>query len=146
MSFMGACTNPWCEIILWIYWHALCYKVENSDKLCHLSILVWKWIGTTQVEELNITNFTSHDLIMEIIQNSFNHNSYISHINTMHWKHIWNMDLLENVKFVWHLFIHRFVFHLLTHLSICQMCFQHMIFVQKMYKTMKEWTSHNFHY
>jgi hypothetical protein len=36
---MGACTNPWFEIVLWNYWHALCYKVENSDRLCHVSIV-----------------------------------------------------------------------------------------------------------
>jgi hypothetical protein len=143
---MGACTNPQFEMILWNYWHALCYKVENSDRLCHLSIVVWKWIRTTQVEGLNITNLKSHDLIMEIMQNSFNRNSYISHTNIVHWKHIWNTNLLEDVKFVWHLFVHRFVLHLLTHLFVCQMCFQRMIFVHKMYEPMNEWTSHDFHY
>ncbi len=39
LSLMGACTNPWFEIVLWNYWHALCYKVENSDRLCHVSIV-----------------------------------------------------------------------------------------------------------
>jgi hypothetical protein len=34
----------------------------------------------------------SHDLIMEIMQKSFIHNSYVSCINIMHWKH---MDLIE---------------------------------------------------
>jgi hypothetical protein len=37
---------------------------------------------------------------MEIVQNSLICNSYISHIDIMHWKHIWHMDLKENVKFV----------------------------------------------
>ncbi len=77
LSLMGARTNLRFEIILSNYWHALCYKAENSDKLFHLSIVVWKWMETTQVEELNITNFTFHDLGMEIVQKNFNHNSYV---------------------------------------------------------------------
>jgi hypothetical protein len=35
-----------------------------------------------------ITNLTFHDLVMKILQNL-----YISHINIVHWKHIWHMDL-----------------------------------------------------
>ncbi len=42
--------NPWFEIILWNYWHTLCYRIENNDKLCHLSIIAWKWIVIAQVE------------------------------------------------------------------------------------------------
>jgi hypothetical protein len=121
LSLMGAHTNPWFEFFFWNYWHALCYKVENSDRLCHLSIVVWKWIRPTQVEGLNITNLTSHDLVMEIVQNSFNRNSYISHTNIVHWKHIWNTNLLEDVKFVGHLFIHRFVLHC-RHIYLCVKC------------------------
>ncbi len=34
--------------------------------------------------EYYITNLISHDLIMEIVQNSFIHNSYVLHINIMH--------------------------------------------------------------
>jgi len=34
-----------------------------------------------------ITTLTSHDLIMEIMQNLFIHDLYVSHINIMHWKH-----------------------------------------------------------
>jgi len=124
---MGARTNLQFEIIIWNYWHALCYKVENSDRLCCLSIVVWKWIETTQVEGFKITNLTSHEIIMEIVQNSFNRNSYVSHTNIMHWKHIWNMDLLEDAKFVWHLFIHKFVLHLLTHLSLSNVFSTHDI-------------------
>jgi hypothetical protein len=71
-----------------------------------------------------ITNLASHSLVMKIMQNSFIHNSYVSHINIMHWKHIWDMDLLEDAKSMWHSPIHRFVHHLLTHLSMCQTCFQ----------------------
>jgi hypothetical protein len=93
-----------------------------------------------------ITNLASQVLIMEIVQNLFIHNSYVSHIDIVHWKHIWHTDLSKNVKFVWHLFIHRFVLHLLTHLSMCQMCLQYMIFVCKMYEPMNEQTLHNFHY
>ncbi len=52
----------------------------------------------------------------------------------------------NHAKFVWDLFIHRFIPHLSTHLSMCQMCFQHMIFVCKMYEPMHEQTSHDFHY
>jgi hypothetical protein len=33
----------------------------------------------------------------------------------VHWKCIWWMHLLKNVKFVWHLFIHKFVFDSSTH-------------------------------
>jgi hypothetical protein len=79
----------------------------------------------------NITNLTSYDLVMEIMQNSFIHNFYISHIDIMHWKHIWHTYLEEDKKFVWHLFIYSFILHLLTHLSTCQTCFEHMIFVCK---------------
>jgi hypothetical protein len=28
---------------------------------------------------------------MEILQNSFIYNTYISHIDIVHWKHIWHM-------------------------------------------------------
>jgi hypothetical protein len=87
-----------------------------------------------------IANLTSHDLVMEIVQNSLNHNSYISHTNIVHWKHIWDMSLLEDVKFMWHSFIHRFILHSSIHLSMCQTCFQHMTFACKMYKTY-EWTN-----
>ncbi len=34
--------------------------------------------------EYYITNLVSLDLIMEIVQNSFIHNSYVLHINNMH--------------------------------------------------------------
>jgi hypothetical protein len=33
------------------------------------------------------------------------------------------MDLLEDAKFMWHSFIHRFVLHSPTHLSMCWTCF-----------------------
>jgi hypothetical protein len=33
-----------------------------------------------------------------------------------------------------------------THLSVCQTCFQCMIFVHKMYEPMNEQISHDFHY
>ncbi len=46
------------------------------------------------------------------------------------------MDLLKDVKSVWYSFIHRFVLHLLKDLSMCQMCFQCMIFVCQMYEPM----------
>jgi hypothetical protein len=36
------------------------------------------------------TNLTSHDLVMEIVQNSFIHILYVLHTNIMHWKHIWH--------------------------------------------------------
>ncbi len=65
-----------------------------------------------------ILNLTSHDLILDIMQNSLNCNLYIFHINIVHWKHIWNTSLLKDAKFIWHLFIHRFVLHPLTHLFV----------------------------
>jgi hypothetical protein len=37
-----------------------------------------------------ITNLTFHYLIMEIMQNSFIHNSYVSHTDIMHYKHSWH--------------------------------------------------------
>jgi len=43
---------------------------------------------------------------------------------------------------MWHLFIHKFVFHLSTHLSMCQTCFQHMIFMCKIYEPMNQRNSH----
>jgi hypothetical protein len=45
-----------------------------------------------------------------------------------------------------HLFIHRLVLHSSTHLSVCQTCFQRIIFVCKMYEPMNEQNLHNFHY
>jgi hypothetical protein len=47
-----------------------------------------------------VTNLTSHDLVMEFMQNLFIHNLYISHINIVHWKHVWDMNLLEDAKYV----------------------------------------------
>jgi hypothetical protein len=43
---------------------------------------------------------------------------------------------IEDVKSVWYSFIHRFVLHMLIDLSMCQTCFQCMIFVCKMYEPM----------
>jgi hypothetical protein len=31
--------------------------------------------------------------MMEIMQNLFIRNSYVLHINIVHWKHIWHMNL-----------------------------------------------------
>jgi hypothetical protein len=90
-----------------------------------------------------IIKLTFHDLIMEIVQNSFIHNWYIS---CTIWKHIWNKSFFKDTKFVWHSFIHRFILHSSTHLFVCQMCFQLMVFVHKMYEFMNEQISHKFHY
>jgi hypothetical protein len=43
---------------------------------------------------------------MKIMQNLFIHNSYVSHTYIMHWKHIGHIQ--EDVKFLWHSFIHSF--------------------------------------
>jgi len=56
-----------------------------------------------------ITNLAFHDLVTKIVQNLFFCILYVSHINIMHWKHIWHTNLLEDAKFMWHLFIHRFI-------------------------------------
>jgi len=78
--------------------------------LClHVELIYWS--------HLLIINLASHDLVMKIVQILFNWNLCISHIKIMYWKHIWNTNLLEDAKFVWHLFIYRFVLHLSTHLS-----------------------------
>jgi len=37
---------------------------------------------------IHITNLASQNLIMEIMQNVFIHNSYVSHTDIMHCKHI----------------------------------------------------------
>jgi hypothetical protein len=60
---------------------------------------------------LLITNLASHNLVMEIMQNSFNHNSYVSLIKIVYWKHIWNTNLLEDAKFMWHSFIGLYFIH-----------------------------------
>jgi hypothetical protein len=70
---------------------------------------------------------------MEII-----HNSYVSCIDIMSWKHISHTNLLKDAKSIWHSSIHRFVFYPLTHLSVCQTCFQCMIIVCKTYEPMNE--------
>jgi hypothetical protein len=44
------------------------------------------------------------------------------------------------------LFIYNFLLHLSTHLSMCQTCFQRIIFMCKMYKPINEQTSHYFYY
>ncbi len=36
----------------------------------------------------------------------------------MRWKHIWHMILLKDAKSIWHLFMHRFVFHPFSFLSL----------------------------
>ncbi len=92
----------------------------------------------------NITNLTSHDLILKIMQNLFIHDLYISCIDIMHWKHIWH--IFVGICEICATFIHSFIFYSLTHLYICQTCFEHMIFMCEMYTPMNEWTSHGFHY
>jgi hypothetical protein len=42
---------------------------------------------------IHITNLASQNLIMEIMQNVFIHNSYVSHNDIMHCKHIINTHL-----------------------------------------------------
>jgi len=64
----------------------------------------------------------------------------------MHWKLIWKTDLLKDMKSMLHSFIYRFALCPSTHLSMCQTCFQCIIFVQKIYELMNEQTSHNFPY
>jgi hypothetical protein len=63
-------------------------------------------------------------------------------ICTFHAQILWIENSFENLqedeKFVWHSFIHTFVLHSLTHLSMCQMCFQCMIFKCKIYEPMTQ--------
>jgi hypothetical protein len=74
--------------------------------------------------DVNITNLTCHDLLMEIMQILFIYNMYVSCIDILHWKHIWHMNLLEDVQSMWHLFIHSsyfiylYVKHVFTH-DVC---------------------------
>jgi hypothetical protein len=46
-----------------------------------------------------ITNLASHNLVKDMLQNSFICNSYVSRIDTMHWN-IFDTDLKEDMKFV----------------------------------------------
>jgi hypothetical protein len=88
-------------------------------------ICIRKIIITTKKQrmkrcDINITNLAFHDLIMEIMQNLFIYNLYVSCIDIMHWKHIWHTDLLKDAKSVWHLFIHRFILHFICqHIYSC---------------------------
>jgi hypothetical protein len=105
-------------------------------------IMCWKW---HVFKKTYYTNLTSHDLEMEII----NINSFI--ICTLHAlisciENTFDIDLLQDVKFIWDSFIHKFILYPSTHLFMCQTCFQCMIFVCKMYKFMNERNSHDFHY
>jgi hypothetical protein len=43
--------------------------------------LLWQWVWWW---ETHITNLAPHDLVMEIVQNLLNYNSYVSRINIMH--------------------------------------------------------------
>jgi len=70
----------------------------------------------------DITNLASHNLIMEIMQNLFICDSYISCTTIMHWKHIWHTDLHEDEKFVHdiHSFIGSYFIH--QHIYPCFKC------------------------
>jgi hypothetical protein len=64
----------------------------NAFLFRKVDFIFLEWIFLLE-EVLYITNLTSHNLVMKIMQNPFIHNSYISHIDIMHWKHIFHIDL-----------------------------------------------------
>ncbi len=47
-------------------------------------VVGWDMLKINVKRKTFITNLTSHNLTMEIVQNLFIHNSYVSHINIMH--------------------------------------------------------------
>jgi len=84
------------------------------------------------VQKTYYINLTSYDLEMEII----NISSFIIcmlHALISCIENTFDTNLLQDVKFVWDSFIHKFVLYSSTHLFMCQTCFQCMIFVCKMY-------------
>jgi hypothetical protein len=103
-----------------IQWHRDIFIV-----ICIRRVIIIAKKQRMKICDINITNLTFHDLIMEIIQNLFTYNSCVSRIDIVHWKHIWHMGLLEDAKSMWHLFIHRFVFHVSTCLSVSNMFSMH---------------------
>ncbi len=84
-------------------------------------------------------NLTSHNLIMKIVQNSFNHKLYVSHINIVHWKHIWVMDILDIRSFIGSYFICQHIYLCVKRVFnawyLCKKCTNlwmnelHMIFI-----------------
>ncbi len=79
-------------------WGNLVEEVDWGNLIKYLSFQK-SWIflfleRTFLLEEVvYITNLESHDLVMKIMKNSFIHNSYISHVDIVHWKHIFHIDL-----------------------------------------------------
>jgi hypothetical protein len=65
------------EISLWCqsrFFMDTC-QLNNMDTIKSISMAL---------REYYITNLISHDLIMEIVQKNFIHNSYVLHINIVH--------------------------------------------------------------
>jgi hypothetical protein len=62
-------------------WEALSKEAWFKGNKCNNGLCI---INVQLKTPPNITNLTFHDLIMEIIQNSFIHNLYILYINIVH--------------------------------------------------------------
>jgi hypothetical protein len=81
--------NSWFEIILRNYWHTLCYRLENNDKLCRLSIVAWKWIVIAQVEGFSHLRWIKKALQLshQIEMNSFEKSSILEHLSSFGFLH-----------------------------------------------------------
>jgi hypothetical protein len=95
---------------------------------------------------IHITNLASHNLIMEIMQNLFIHNSYVSCIDIVHcntfethiYKKMWNSCHIHS--FISPYFISQDIYLCVKHvLNAWYLCV-------KMYEPMNDQTLHNFHY
>jgi hypothetical protein len=90
-------------LLIWKYhWCLTCHQPIGASTCLEKSQTKW---GPNQHHKLNISWFNNGNCAKFV-----HHNLYLSHINIVNWKHIWNKDFLEDAKSMWHSFIHRFVF------------------------------------
>jgi len=123
-----------------IVWLAMIMFLFFTFSLRFFFSNLWcSWSGASHKLSISQFNNRNHAKICSLIIHTFH--TQISCIESIFETHIyWKMWNL------WHLFIHRFVFHPSTHLFVCQSYVQRIIFMSKMYEPMNQRTLHNFNY
>jgi len=79
---------------LWAMFPFLNYNTNGDKVFDEAWTFFQKNVGKGMFQCTYIANLTSHNLVMEIMQNSFIHNSYVSCINIVDWKHVWHMGFI----------------------------------------------------
>jgi hypothetical protein len=77
--------------VIFLFIHFMVLIIILLYPLFAFILLIFRWLLRPYTNI--IINLASHDLVMEIMQISFIHNSYILRTNIVHWKHIWYMYL-----------------------------------------------------